>query len=174
MQTLVFNSTLKTVKVYEGTQEESNIVYSFNDISTVKPKEEGYYEVIQKESRVNFLRHTIGADLDLISNDVDLVFTTASTSSLEFLAREIPMGVACAIDNQVDFYEQLGSLGCALQIGSYGSDGKWRLNMHSIRELLESQALRESLRRTIDSLVDNRGAVRVMNSLLSLAASQEG
>jgi len=50
MQTLVFNSTLKTVKVYEGTQEESNIVYSFNDISTVKPKEEGYYEVIQKES----------------------------------------------------------------------------------------------------------------------------
>lgn len=49
MQTLVFNSTLKTVKVYEGTQEESNIIYSFNNISTVKPKEEGYYEVVEKE-----------------------------------------------------------------------------------------------------------------------------
>ncbi len=130
-------------------------------------------EVIRKEGKVNFLRHTIGADLDLISNDVDLVFSTASTSSLEFLAREIPMGIACAIDNQVDFYEQLGSLGCALQIGGYGSDGKWRLNMRSIRELLESQELREALRRTIDSLVDTRGAVRVMDSLLSLAASQE-
>ena len=50
MQTLVFNSTLKTVKVYEGTQEDSNIIYSFNNVTTVKPKEEGYYEVVQKES----------------------------------------------------------------------------------------------------------------------------
>jgi hypothetical protein len=49
MQTLVFNSTLKTVKVYEETQENSNIIYSFKNISTVKPKEEGYYEVVQKE-----------------------------------------------------------------------------------------------------------------------------
>jgi len=130
-------------------------------------------ELIQKESKVKFISHAIGTDLDLISNDADLVFTTASTSSLEFLAREIPMGIACAIDNQVDFYDQIGSLGCALQIGSYGSDGKWRLIMHSIRELLESREMRESLRRTIDSLVDNRGAVRVLNSLLSLAASQE-
>jgi hypothetical protein len=48
MQTLVFNSTLKTVKVYEGT-EDSLILYSFNNVSTVKPKEEGYYEVVQKE-----------------------------------------------------------------------------------------------------------------------------
>lgn len=48
MQTLVFNSTLKTVKVYEGT-EKSFILYSFENISTVKPKEEGYYEVVQKE-----------------------------------------------------------------------------------------------------------------------------
>ena len=48
MQTLVFNSTLKTVKVYEG-NEDSLIIYSFNNVSTVKPKEEGYYEVVQKE-----------------------------------------------------------------------------------------------------------------------------
>jgi hypothetical protein len=48
MQTLVFDTTLKTVKVYEeGT--ESKILYLFNNIPTVKVKEEGqYYEVIQK------------------------------------------------------------------------------------------------------------------------------
>lgn len=49
MQTLVFNSTLKTVKVYEGT-EGSTIINSFDNISTVKPKEEGFYEVVQKET----------------------------------------------------------------------------------------------------------------------------
>ena len=130
-------------------------------------------EEIQKESKDQFFWHAIGGDLDLISNDVDLVFTTASTSSLEFLAREIPMGIACAIDNQADFYDQLGSLGCAVQIGSYGSDDKWRLDMHSIRELLESREKRESLRRTIDSLIDHKGAVRVIDSLLSFAASQK-
>lgn len=49
MQTLVFDSTLKTVKIYEGVQENSTIIYSFRNISTVKPKEEGYYELVQKE-----------------------------------------------------------------------------------------------------------------------------
>lgn len=48
MQTLVFDTTLKTVKVYE-TDTESKIIYLFNNIPTVKVKEEGqYYEVIQK------------------------------------------------------------------------------------------------------------------------------
>jgi len=48
MQTLVFDTTLKTVKVYE-TDTESKILYQFGNIPTVKVKEEGqYYEVIQK------------------------------------------------------------------------------------------------------------------------------
>ena len=49
-QLLVFNTTLKTVKLYEG-NEESKILYHFFNIPTVKVKEEGqYYEVIQKGS----------------------------------------------------------------------------------------------------------------------------
>jgi hypothetical protein len=51
MQTLVFNTTRKTVKVYEGIAEQSIISYEFSNISTVKPKEEGYYELIKKEAR---------------------------------------------------------------------------------------------------------------------------
>ena len=48
MQTLVFNTTLKTVKVYES-EQYTKILYSFDNIPTVKVKEEGqYYEVIQK------------------------------------------------------------------------------------------------------------------------------
>jgi hypothetical protein len=50
MQTLVFNTTTKTVKVYEGTSQQSLISYDFENISTVKPKE-GYYELIEKKRR---------------------------------------------------------------------------------------------------------------------------
>jgi hypothetical protein len=42
MQTLVFNTTTKYVKVYEGTAQQSLISYDFENISTVKPRE-GYY-----------------------------------------------------------------------------------------------------------------------------------
>ena len=48
MQTLVFNTTLKTVKIYE-TEKYTKVLYDFDNIPTVKVKEEGqYYEVIQK------------------------------------------------------------------------------------------------------------------------------
>jgi len=48
MQTLVFNTTLKTVKIYEE-EKYTKVLYDFDNIPTVKVKEEGqYYEVIQK------------------------------------------------------------------------------------------------------------------------------
>jgi spore coat polysaccharide biosynthesis predicted glycosyltransferase SpsG len=52
--------------------------------------------MIQDESLLRFVSHRIGSELDLIADHIDVVFTTASTSSLEFIAREIPTGIACA------------------------------------------------------------------------------
>lgn len=48
MQTLVFNTTTKTVKIYSGKMESSEILYQFNNITTVK-KDSNFYEVIEKE-----------------------------------------------------------------------------------------------------------------------------
>ena len=49
MQTLVFNTTTKTVKLYQGQDENSSILYTFYDCPTVKHiGENGYYEVMQK------------------------------------------------------------------------------------------------------------------------------
>jgi hypothetical protein len=47
MQTLLFNTTTKYVKVTEG----STITHEFYNISTVKPRE-GYYELIEKKRRI--------------------------------------------------------------------------------------------------------------------------
>jgi hypothetical protein len=48
MQTLVFNTSTKSAKLYEGV-EQGNILYTFNDVPTVKI-EDGYYQVMQIDS----------------------------------------------------------------------------------------------------------------------------
>jgi hypothetical protein len=63
MQTLVFNTSTKSVKLYEGV-EQGNILYTFNDVPTVKI-EDGYYQVMQidttsvEEKRVPVARFPI-------------------------------------------------------------------------------------------------------------------
>lgn len=52
MQTLVFNTTLKTVKLYSGEVGSSLILEQFDNVPTVKPREEGFYEVFQKNSEL--------------------------------------------------------------------------------------------------------------------------
>jgi hypothetical protein len=64
MQTLVFNTSTKSVKVYENAAEKSEILYTFNDVPTVKI-EETYYQVMQidgtsvEEKRVPVARFPI-------------------------------------------------------------------------------------------------------------------
>lgn len=119
-------------------------------------------------SNVKFIRHSIGPDLDLIASDIDVVLTTASTSSLEFIAREIPTGIVCAVGNQQEYYIQLGQLNCAAQLGVYNSSGSWDFNLGAIKELLESKEKQKSLRKAMFSLIDFKGAARVIDTLISL------
>jgi hypothetical protein len=48
MQTLVFNSTEKTVQLFEGSLGGSKLIQTFTDASTVKCSELGFYEVFVK------------------------------------------------------------------------------------------------------------------------------
>ena len=63
MQTLVFNTATKSAKLYEGS-ESSSILYTFNDVPTVKI-EDGFYQVMQidgtstEEKRVPVARFPI-------------------------------------------------------------------------------------------------------------------
>jgi hypothetical protein len=64
MQTLVFNTTTKSVKVYEGKEEQSDIMYQFTNVPTVKVSDR-IYEVMQldittpEEKRVPVARFPI-------------------------------------------------------------------------------------------------------------------
>lgn len=123
-------------------------------------------EKISAEFSHDFIIHPIGSELDLIAQEVDLVLTTASTSSLEFIAREIPTGVVCLVDNQEDYYEQLGRLGYATQIGVRTSAGAWEFNVEVIRNLLVSQEKRDALKESVLDLIDLKGAERVIDFLV--------
>lgn len=63
MQTLVFNTTTKSAKLYEG-NESSSILHVFDNVPTVKI-EDGYYQVMQvdgtstEEKRVPVARFPI-------------------------------------------------------------------------------------------------------------------
>lgn len=47
MQTLIFNSTTKSVQLLSGSRGDSKVLETFENVPTVKV-ENGYYEVMQK------------------------------------------------------------------------------------------------------------------------------
>ena len=111
---------------------------------------------------------TFGASLDNEIENVDLVFTTASTSSLEVLAREIPMGIGCAVDNQVAYYNALTKLSVSSPIGIRADSGTWNLNHTAISQLISDDELRRSLIRKATGFIDLKGASRILDAILEL------
>ena len=49
MQTLTFNTTTKKVQLLGGSRGSSLVLESFENISTVKCSELGFYEIMQKQ-----------------------------------------------------------------------------------------------------------------------------
>jgi spore coat polysaccharide biosynthesis predicted glycosyltransferase SpsG len=109
----------------------------------------------------------IGPDLDMFANSAQLVFTTASTTSLEFIAREAAVGIACAVDNQQGYYKSLVEAGVAVPIGQY-SQGYWQLNELNMIEMINSAELRKKLRKKSSGIIDLKGTIRIVDEILKL------
>jgi spore coat polysaccharide biosynthesis predicted glycosyltransferase SpsG len=122
-------------------------------------------DLFQLDTR--FTAFPIGFELDEYAASADLVFTTASTTSLEFIAREVAVGIGCAIDNQEEYYKTLSSFGVASPIGRY-IENVWEVNQQEVSNLVFSKERRESLRRKCVGLVDLNGAKRIVDEILAL------
>ena len=118
------------------------------------------------DSRFNYVE--IGSKLDEVIQNVDLVLTTASTSSLEFIARGLCVGVARAVDNQEQCYKSLGQFDAAAQIGFRNSKNVWELNKDKIYLLVTSADLRQSLIANALGLVDFKGSKRIADAIMNL------
>ena len=123
------------------------------------------FELAELDSR--FAVVPIGSELDVFAKSAMLIFTTASTTSLEFVAREVAVGIGCAVNNQEAYYETLSSAGVAYPIGRF-IQSNWEINEKNVVQLVQSSELRESLRNNCANLIDLEGASRIADEILNL------
>jgi spore coat polysaccharide biosynthesis predicted glycosyltransferase SpsG len=109
-----------------------------------------------------------GKSIDKMINAADLVFTTASTSSLEIIARGLPLGIACAVKNQTKHYQNLVELGLASPLGQRTSSGLWELNTKEMEMLIGNPLYRFGLKGVNSIKVDLLGSKRVVDAILKL------
>jgi spore coat polysaccharide biosynthesis predicted glycosyltransferase SpsG len=109
----------------------------------------------------------IGSNLDLHASKTDLIFTTASTTSLEFLALGKAVAVGCAVDNQYLNYDELSRGKYAIPIGKF-LNSAWTLDATAIQELVTSESLRATLRKHSQDLIDFKGAERIVDEIVKL------
>jgi UDP-2,4-diacetamido-2,4,6-trideoxy-beta-L-altropyranose hydrolase len=107
----------------------------------------------------------IGLNFDELVKDCDAAITTSSTVALEFIAREIPIAVACAVDNQEGYYRELVEMDLAVPLGIRSKDGIWELKNSQIGKFLGSKSLRDDLRQRMRGLVDMKGASRIVSTM---------
>ena len=87
---------------------------------------------------------------------------------MEFIARGLCVGVACAVDSQEQSYDSLGQLGVAAQIGLRNLDNLWELNVEIISSLVLSSALRKNLVTKAKGIIDFKGASRIVDAIINL------
>ena len=114
-----------------------------------------------------FTINPIGVNLDEKCAGADLVFTTASTSSLEFLARGVAVGIGCATENQKHNFDTLINLNLAAPIGLY-FENEWKMNIDTIRNLIVDKQLRNKLVSRGNELIDLKGSSRIVDQILKL------
>lgn len=108
-----------------------------------------------------------GKNLDRLIDGADLVFTSASTSSLEVAVRGIPVGVAAIVENQHSYYESLKSSQIAARIGERLLTGEWKFDEIIIEELLYNVDFRKVLREQALEVLDFCGADRVLELIIN-------
>jgi spore coat polysaccharide biosynthesis predicted glycosyltransferase SpsG len=110
----------------------------------------------------------IGSSLEEVSRDANLILTSSSTSSLEFIAQGHCVGIVCVVDNQRQYYTQLGQLGVAAQIGSRIDSQGWNIEPNIIHRLITDSEYREELKNKAIDLIDFGGADRIVDAIVSL------
>jgi spore coat polysaccharide biosynthesis predicted glycosyltransferase SpsG len=128
------------IVVVAGGSDPHNLVLEISKVLATFPESFKAYlftnapSTFVSDSRFHFVK--IGSSLDGVSKDANLVLTTSSTSSLEFLARGLCVGIACAVDNQKQYYRTLSQLGVAAPIGLHSATSGWKLELDMIHKLV--------------------------------------
>lgn len=107
-----------------------------------------------------------GKDLDSELHEADLVITTASTSSMEIIAREIPLAVLSAVDNQVSFYRELGMRNLAACIGERSLSDSWSIDSEKLQKIIKDENYRFNILKNMKNTIDLNGSKRIVDRIL--------
>jgi spore coat polysaccharide biosynthesis predicted glycosyltransferase SpsG len=168
-----FDDHLENVVVFGGgadtfgfAQEMSRLLTPLPGFSKVSFFSSAFQTIEKNDSR--FRVFDFGPLLDVELDKADLVFTTASTSSLEIVAREIPVGIACAVENQHPYYRALQDSHVAEQIGVRTATGTWNLDSKKIQSLISDPLVRNEIKMANNNFIDLGGASRIVDAITSL------
>lgn len=114
-----------------------------------------------------------GSNLDHELSETALVFTTASTSSLEIVAREIPLGVGCAVGNQMTHYNSLRELTLAACVGEKLANDEWKINSELVKKLITNSEYRSEIKDAQSGLIDLRGSRRIVEKIVETFRSKK-
>jgi spore coat polysaccharide biosynthesis predicted glycosyltransferase SpsG/RimJ/RimL family protein N-acetyltransferase len=149
-----FNFAAEMAKIITRVEGDFEVNFFSNELNSIEP-----------DPRFNLF--PIGSQLDLIGNKSWLVFTTASTTCLEFIARGCVVGICSTTENQKQYYYELPKLGVAAPIGEI-IDGVWKLDSVVIEKLIVSKEYRDHFQKKSNNLVNLDGASRILNEIISL------
>ena len=147
-------------------QEIARILSGLPGFDTVSFFSSSSQEIKELDLRFNVFE--FGSVLDRELKAADLVFTTASTSSLEIVAREIPLGIACTVENQKPYYQSLADSRVAKQIGKITGNGTWKLDSNTIQRLVSDPTIRNEIRQAGRKFIDLKGASRIVDAIARL------
>ena len=167
----LISENVENIVIFGGGTDPTN--FSLN-VAKVLAKTNGYrkatfftnYPLEIRVLHERFFAKPFGADLDEALLDANLVLTSSSTSSLEIIARGIPVGVASLVHNQETNYSILGALHLATQIGSYGSKNGNFIKEIKIEQLINDRGMRQNLVENSKNIFDLRGSFRIVNKVL--------
>jgi spore coat polysaccharide biosynthesis predicted glycosyltransferase SpsG len=167
------NSPLRKIVIFAGGID--NFGFALNlarNLKEVREFNEAVFfsnsqaEITSLDSR--FIVRDFGPLLDAELENADLVFTTASTSSLEIIAREIPVGICFSVDNQIPYFDALIKEEVAFGIGNLSPAKHWELNQAAIERLIADSNLRDQLSTNSSGFLDLLGGQRLVDEILKL------
>jgi spore coat polysaccharide biosynthesis predicted glycosyltransferase SpsG len=109
----------------------------------------------------------LGIELETFLNYNDVIFTTAGTSSWEFLSCGFPLGIGCAADNQIANYEFLTKNHLAVGVGTHTQASAWEIDRNKVQSLLIDSTNRDLMGRRGIEIVDGYGSKRVVDAILA-------
>ncbi len=121
------------------------------------------FQLSNQDPRFEFIQ--LGKAYESLLSTIDLVFTTAGTSSWEYHFLGIPVALAKAVENQDRNYRYQIEKNIASDLGYRDLNGSWNLN-DLLLEKIFNKKWQDSLKIQLNSsLIDGGGACKIIGFL---------